>query len=104
MFRFSKIVENVFKIKNFEPFIFKYIQEEYKILGLPFPSSRMECLPTKNVIYEKKIYEDFKCHSCNTGFKPLKSKLCKVVNVNDNKLTKIEKIIGLDIPDSRFKN
>lgn len=98
MSRYQKIVDKALKIKNFDPLTNNFLNQDYKLFGLEFPSSRMIKEPIK--IYEKN--NEFKCNSCNTGLKPIKPALCKPVFINDNKLSEIEKIIGLDFPNSRF--
>ena len=81
MSRFQKIVEKTFKIKNYDPFLYTVYENDFKILGLKYPSSRMSSEPC-----EPKAKTDY-----NSVVK------------NTNKFLDIERIIGLDFPDSRFK-
>lgn len=82
MSRYQNIIDKALKIKNFEPLINHLFNQEFKILGLDFPSSRMDKDSTKS--YKKYNYSTFSD------------------NINDKQLSEIEKIIGLDIPNSRF--
>ena len=98
MSRYQKVVEKSLKIKNYDPFILPILKQDYNVLGLDFPSSRMYYNSPKKV-----ISENYKCYSCNTTFKPVaKYNLFKATYDNDTKLSEIEKIIGLDFPNSRF--
>ena len=103
MSRYQKVVEKTFKIKNYDPFILPILKQDYNGLGLDFPSSRMYYNSPKKVISEKNKFKNYKCYSCNTEFKPVKYNLFKATYDNDTKLSEIEKIIGLDFPNSRFK-
>lgn len=81
MSRYQKIVEKTFKLKNYDPFIFTFHENDFKILGLNYPSSRMNYKPNEDKV---------------------KTNYTRVVE-NTKKFSDIEKIIGLDFPDSRFK-
>lgn len=82
MSRYQNVIDKALKIKNFDPLINHLFYQEFKILGLDFPSSRMN----KDSIKSYKKYNYSKISD----------------NINDKQLSEIEKIIGLDIPNSRF--
>jgi hypothetical protein len=88
MSRLPKVIEKTFKINNYDQFINLKYSENFKILGISFPSSRMS--------FPSRIKENYK--------KPIQyTNIKKSSEVIDKKFTDIEKIIGLDFPSSRFK-
>ena len=82
MNRFGRVLESSLKVKNYEPLFNSkiYLTDDFKLLGLKFPSSRMIIEEQKSTIMIKKSNEKIK-----------------------KSFTETEKIIGLNFPDSRFK-
>ena len=95
MIRKKKIIDLTLK-NNF------HLCNDFKILGLKSPSSRFKYEPPIKYKKIEKTLSDFKCVTCNTGFKVIEPNLCKAVFLKNMKLTEWEKIIGLDFPNSRF--
>ena len=83
MAQIPRIIEKSLKISNYNPFIYLHYNEEYKVLGTFFPSSRM---------------------NDNISKKPVQTvHLKKSSEIIDKKFSDLEKFIGLDFPSSRFE-
>jgi hypothetical protein len=95
MIRATKIIDLTLKNQF-------HLCNDFKILGLKYPSSRFKYEPLIKYKKIEKPLSDFKCVTCNTSFKVIKPNLCKGILLKNMELTECEKIIGLDFPNSRF--